>query len=145
MTTKYDWDKAPLWAKFATTTIGGVKHWLPSDSQMQNPNYKLDEWEKRPVEKNHPLQAVFDAAIEQATKGKGERHGGDSVPFYDQQWMRNAKTYGIRGLLFQSSKKLGESVTKTTREDFERELLGAINYAAMAYLFVQEHGYENGS
>ena len=92
----------------------------------------------------HPLQTTFDACIQQVTKGKGERHGGNATPFFDQPWYSIAKQTGPTGLIFQSMKKAGEACGKPDQETFERELLGAIVYAAMAYLYVQKHGFENG-
>lgn len=92
----------------------------------------------------HPLQEAFDACIQQVTKGKGERHGGDATPFFDQPWYSIAKQTGPTGLIFQSMKKAGEACGKPDQETFERELLGAIVYAAMAYLYTQKHGFKNG-
>jgi len=94
------------------------------------------------ISQRHPLQDAFDAAILQATKGKGVRHGGDSIPFMGQPWYKLAQDFGVQGLLFQCAKKAGESLTKETEEDFERELLGAIVYAGMAYLYVKENGFK---
>lgn len=90
----------------------------------------------------HPLREAFEAAILQATKGKGERHGGDATPFFDQPWYSIAKQVGVGGLIFQSMKKAGEACGKPDQETFERELLGAIVYAGMAYLYVQIHGFK---
>jgi hypothetical protein len=96
-----------------------------------------------PSEEAHPLSTVFNEAVLQATKGKGVRHGGDSIPFMDQPWHELAKQYGgLNGLLFQAAKKMGESVGKPDQETFERELLGAMVYAGMAFLYVREHGYK---
>lgn len=90
----------------------------------------------------HPLYAAFDAAVLQATSGKGVRHGGDSEPFYDQPWYSIAKQSGVGGLVFQAMKKIGEASGKPDQESFERELLGGLVYGAMAYLYVQKHGFE---
>lgn len=90
----------------------------------------------------HPLQKAFDAAIHQATQGKGVRHGGGATPFMDQRWHQIAKSTGIGGLGFQACKKLQEAFEKEDQESFERELLGAIVYAGAAYLYSQEHGFK---
>jgi hypothetical protein len=82
----------------------------------------------------HPLQAVFDSAIEQATKGKGERHGGDSIPFMEQPWVHYAKMHGRGFLTGQAAKKLEEAASTRTGEAFKQEALGAIVYMAMAIL-----------
>lgn len=89
----------------------------------------------------HPLQETFDAVIAQVTKGKGERHGGGATPFFDQRWYPIAKSTGVGGLMFQAIKKAEEACEKPDQETFERELLGAIAYLGMAYLFVQKHGF----
>ena len=82
----------------------------------------------------HPIQEVFDAAIAQVTTGKGQRHGGGEQPFFEQPWFTTTQQVGIGFPLGQAMKKLGESSSKPDAESFETELLGAIAYAAMAYL-----------
>ena len=82
----------------------------------------------------HPLQEVFDAVIAQVTTGKGQRHGGGEQPFFEQPWFTTTQQVGIGFPLGQAMKKLGESSSKPDAESFETELLGAIAYAAMAYL-----------
>lgn len=84
---------------------------------------------------NHPLALAFAAAIEQATKGKGERHGGDSIPFYDQQWVTLARCHGVGFLTGQAAKKANEAAQKSDPADWEREVLGTLVYAGMAVLF----------
>lgn len=90
---------------------------------------------------DHPLELIFRAAIEQVTRGKGERHGGEATPFYDQQWVFQAKVHGNGFLTGQAAKKLTEAVTSGNRESdpdaFEREILGAIVYLGMALLHVR--------
>jgi hypothetical protein len=82
----------------------------------------------------HPLQAVFDAAIQQATKGKGERHGGDITPFLEQPWVHYGKMHGRGFLTGQAAKKLEEAASTKSGDAFVQEMLGAIVYAAMAIL-----------
>jgi hypothetical protein len=77
---------------------------------------------------------VFDAVIAQVTTGKGQRHGGGEQPFFEQPWFTTTQQVGIGFPLGQAMKKLGESSSKPDAESFETELLGAIAYAAMAYL-----------
>lgn len=83
---------------------------------------------------NHPLMIACLAAVEQAMSGKGQRHGGDAVPFYDQQWVTLGKCHGVGFLTGQASKKLNEAAGKDDPEAFEREVLGAMVYAGMAFL-----------
>lgn len=88
----------------------------------------------------HPLQEAYDAAIAQATGGKGVRHGGNSTPFMEQRWYRIAKSTGEGGLLFQGIKKAEEAGDKEDDEAFERELLGSLVYLGMTYLYFKRHG-----
>lgn len=85
----------------------------------------------------HPLMAIFDAAIKQVTKGKGVRHGGDSVPFLDQPWAHYAKMHGRGFLTGQAAKKLEEAATTKEGEAFVQEMLGAMVYIGMAILITQ--------
>lgn len=91
---------------------------------------------------SHPLYEAFDDAVKQATKGKGERHGGDKTPFMDQPWHNISKHTGVGGLIFQMVKKAQEACGKDDQEAFERELLGALVYGGAAYLYVKKHGFK---
>lgn len=86
----------------------------------------------------HPLELIFSDVVDQVTKGKGVRHGGAAVPFYEQQWVSLAKTHGNGFLTGQAAKKLTEAVEsgnrQTNAEAFEREVMGAIAYLGMALL-----------
>lgn len=90
------------------------------------------------MEDKHPLQSVFDAAILQATHGKGTRHGGATTPFLKQPWVHYAKMHGTGFLTGQAVKKLEESLTKPTVEQTIQEMLGAIVYMGMAVLQLNE-------
>jgi hypothetical protein len=90
---------------------------------------------------DHPLYDIFMDAIEQATGGKGVRHGGAATPFFEQPWNSIAKHTGFRGLMFQMIKKAEEACDKDNMETFERELLGSMVYGAMALLYARKHGY----
>lgn len=83
---------------------------------------------------HHPLQAVFDRCIEQVTPGKGEERHGHGRDFYDQKWLEVARTHGIGFLTGQAEKKLKEAQSMDA-DAWEREMLSAINYAAMAMLY----------
>ena len=82
----------------------------------------------------HPLYEPLTRAIEQAMFGKGERHGGASVPFFEQPWFATAKQHGVGFLTGQAAKKLGEAQGKDY-DAWQREMLGAIVYMGMALLF----------
>ena len=86
----------------------------------------------------HPLEEVFASVIEQATKGKGVRHGGDTTPFLDQPWAHYAKMHGRGFLTGQAAKKLEEAASVLDGDAFEKEVLGAIAYAAMAVLWERQ-------
>ncbi len=90
---------------------------------------------------NHPMYPIFMDAIEQATGGKGQRHGGARTPFLEQRWHRIAQSTGFRSLVYQMCKKAEEACGKEKYEDFERELLGALVYGAMSLIHVRKHGY----
>ena len=87
------------------------------------------------VEENpHPLKPVLDAAIYQAMYGKGERHGGATVPFLEQPIFHYAKMHGRGFLTGQAAKKLEEAASTRKGDAFEAEVLGAIVYAASAVI-----------
>jgi hypothetical protein len=94
---------------------------------------KYTKWHP-PEATQHPLHQVFDLALEQATQGKGERHGGDSIPFMDQPWVHYAKMHGRGFLTGQAAKKLEEAASTREGDAFVHEVLGAIVYASMAIL-----------
>ena len=83
---------------------------------------------------DHPLYAVFYAAIEQAMFGKGERHGGARTPFFEQPWAHYVKLHGRGFATGQAAKKLEEAATTRTGVPFEQEVFGAMVYLGMAVL-----------
>jgi hypothetical protein len=83
---------------------------------------------------DHPLYPVLVAAIEQAMFGKGQRHGGNVTPFFDQPWNHYAKMHGRGFLTGQAAKKLEEAASTRSGQAFEQEVLGAIVYCGMALL-----------
>lgn len=87
---------------------------------------------------DHPLYKPLMAAIHQAMFGKGERHGGASVPFLDQPIFHYARMHGRGFLTGQAAKKLEEAASKRHGEPFVQEVLGAIVYAAAALLREQQ-------
>lgn len=85
----------------------------------------------------HPLTPIFDAVIQQVTTGKGERHGGMTIPFMDQLWQRTATDHGIGFLTGQAQKKMVEALSKPDQAAVERELLGALAYLGMAVIHLR--------
>jgi hypothetical protein len=89
----------------------------------------------------HPLEKVFHDCIQQIAEGKGTRHGGDTKKFMDQPWKQITDDCGIGFLGGQAVKKASEGFRRfkagvISEVDFEREILGAINYLAMSILYV---------
>lgn len=82
----------------------------------------------------HPLYNVFMMALDQVMFGKGERHGGDTVPFLDQPWVHYSKLHGRGFLTGQAAKKLEEAASGKKGKEFIQEVLGAIVYAGMSIL-----------
>jgi hypothetical protein len=87
---------------------------------------------------DHPLYPIFMRVIEYTMRGKGERHGGCSVPFLDQPWNHYAKLHGRGFLTGQASKKLEEAASIKEGKAFVNEVLGAITYAGMSILNEEE-------
>lgn len=85
----------------------------------------------------HPLERVFANVIEQVTVGKGERHGGRTIPFMDQLWVRTATDHGLGFLTGQAQKKMVEALQKPDQAAVERELLGALAYLGMAVIHLR--------
>lgn len=95
------------------------------------------------------LAAILNAALDQASKGKGrERHAND-LPFAKQKIQTIAGLYhGPEGMLYQATKKATEanevrkralvSGDPKAREAYEREILGAIVYLAGSIIYVRE-------
>lgn len=83
---------------------------------------------------SHMLDEVFAAALEQVTSGKGEERHGNGQGFIDQPWRRIADTHGTGFLTGQAAKKLEEAQRFSEHERWEREMLGAMVYIAMAIL-----------
>lgn len=89
----------------------------------------------------HPLELIFEKAVEQATKGKGDERHGNGKDFMKQPWVDLAKIHGTGFLTGQAHKKLMEAVSnreETSYLWYERELLGAMVYLAMALLYERE-------
>jgi hypothetical protein len=91
----------------------------------------------------HPLYPVLMRVIEQVTKGKGGRHGGDTMPFMDQPWVHYAKMHGRGFLTGQAAKKLEEAASTREGDAFVQECLGAIAYIGMAILREQQRREES--
>lgn len=84
------------------------------------------------------LENVFEEALDQVNQGKGNERHGNGQDFMQQPWVGITKTHGVGFLTGQAQKKIMEAVAN--KEDtnylwYKREILGAINYLAMALLY----------
>jgi hypothetical protein len=86
------------------------------------------------TELTHPLSHIFAAALAQVTNGKGAERHANGAEFMDQPWLHLANVHGNGFLTGQAAKKLDESQGMTEHDRWEREMLGAIVYAAMAII-----------
>lgn len=113
--------------------------WVPTIKEIE---VTASEPIALPIER-HPLDEVFKRCVEQAEKGKGEVKHGLGKGFYDQQWVDVTRRHGVGFLTGQAVKKLNEAAAlknNMTQEDWEKEMHGAINYAAMAVLYRKLYG-----
>jgi len=84
-----------------------------------------------------PLALVFSEALQQAAWGKGrERHVTAPLPFEQQKSCSIARSVGLGYPIGQAVKKAEESLILADRGP--AELLGAINYLAMAHIVMTE-------
>jgi len=89
------------------------------------------------VDDYYSLRYVLKMALEQASVGKGkERHATDK-PFDRQPMLEIGRMVGPGFCLGQAIKKAQES-SRMEPDAAQRELLGAINYLAGAYLLLEE-------
>lgn len=83
------------------------------------------------------LRRVLDLALDQSANGKGkERHANDK-PFDRQPMLEIGRMVGHGFCLGQAIKKAQEA-SRMQPDAAQRELLGAINYLAGAYLLLEE-------
>ena len=84
------------------------------------------------------LWRVLSLAYAQASQGKGAERHGQGQPFEDQPMLKISGMLGSNhGCLYQAMKKIQES-SRMGDDAAKRELLGAINYLAGAYLLLEE-------
>lgn len=97
----------------------------------------MAKWAEAPDDGYLNLRRVLDLALEQASAGKGkERHATDN-PFDQQPMMEIGRMVGHGFCLGQAIKKAQEA-SRMQPDAAQRELLGAINYLAGAYLLLEE-------
>lgn len=88
-----------------------------------------------------PLERVLQLALEQASGGKGAERHGQGQPFDRQPMLEISRMLGCSpvGCMYQAIKKTQEA-SRMQEDAAKRELLGAINYLAGAYLLLEEKG-----
>lgn len=86
-----------------------------------------------------PLRRVLDLAHEQASGGKGAQRHGQGKPFDRQPMMEISRMLNGSpiGCMYQAIKKTQEA-SRMEPDAAKREILGAINYLAGAYLLLDE-------
>ena len=91
----------------------------------------------KPDDGYQSLNRVLDLALDQSANGKGkERHANDK-PFDRQPMLEIGRMVGPGFCLGQAIKKAQEA-SRMEPDAAQRELLGAINYLAGAYLLLEE-------
>jgi|LakMenE01Jun11ns_1017448.scaffolds.fasta_scaffold9780845_2 hypothetical protein len=83
------------------------------------------------------LQGVLDLALDQALQGKGAERHGNGKPFDQQPMLEIGRMVGPGFCLGQAMKKAQEA-SRMEPEAAKREILGAINYLAGAYLLLEK-------
>ena len=88
-----------------------------------------------------PLRHVLNLAYAQAMTGKGKERHGDDKPFNEQVSSVITKEEGLGYPLGQAKKKMDEC-RRMPKDAAIRELLGAINYLAIAIIHLIDRGKE---
>jgi len=86
----------------------------------------------------HPLHEIYVDAVAQAETGKGFERHSKGKGFYDQRWKSITDEAGMGFLTGQAMKKLAEATGRMddiSQQEWEKEMLGAMNYMAMAMLY----------
>jgi len=87
-----------------------------------------------------PLRRVLDLALEQARSGKGAQRHGQGQPFDKQPMMEIGRMIGGPAGCFHQAMKKTQEASRMEPDAAKREILGAINYLAGAYLLLDEKG-----
>lgn len=114
---------------------------LPADI-VDTTSRLADEWDTQ-TDAYGALRDVLDEAFLQAAEGKGKERHANGRPFHRQPIMEVSRIVGPGFAAGQVMKKTGEAVGMVSRGEraaAERELLGAIVYAAAAVLLIREQG-----
>jgi len=88
------------------------------------------------------LARVLQLAYDQSARGKGKERHANSKPFDQQPIFNISRMVGVGGLSHQICKKAQEATGMAARgstDAAKAEFLGAIVYAAAAYLLIEEN------
>ena len=83
------------------------------------------------------LRYVLEFAVDQAANGNGKERHASGEPFYQQKICKISRAVGVGFALGQALKKAEESI-RLDKDAGLREILGAINYLAAAYIVLNE-------
>jgi hypothetical protein len=83
------------------------------------------------------LRYVLELAVDQAANGKGKERHANGEPFDQQKICKISRAVGVGFALGQALKKAEESI-RLDKDAGLREILGAINYLAAAYIVLNE-------
>ena len=83
------------------------------------------------------LRYVLELAVDQAANGKGKERHANGEPFDQQKICKISRAVGVGFALGQALKKVEESI-RLDKDAGLREILGAINYLAAAYIVLNE-------
>lgn len=97
----------------------------------------MAKWADAPDDGYLPLRRVLALAHEQASSGKGAQRHGQGQPFDRQPMLEIGRMVGPGFCLGQAIKKAQEA-SRMEPDAAKREILGAINYLAGAYLLLEE-------
>ena len=82
------------------------------------------------------LETALDAALTQASKGKGDTRHSTGQDFREQPIMTITRTHGVGFPMGQAAKKI-EEASRMTPHRARHELLGAIVYLAAAWIAME--------
>lgn len=119
--------EAALHTYFATAQVRGLVHELPVIPGG--------------VAGYEPLARVLGLAYDQSAKGKGKERHANAKPFDRQPILEIARMVGLGYQTGQIQKKVQEATGMAARGQIDAakaELLGAIVYAAAAFLYLEE-------
>lgn len=124
---------------FGHNALDLVEGWVEPQSAPVDTVPQDDQSE--PVAGYESLAVVLNEALDQASHGKGKERHANGHDFLDQPIMEIGRMVGVGYQTGQAMKKTQEAVGMLNRDQKDRaiaELLGAINYLAVAVILIRE-------